>query len=91
MIKLRYWIDLGEREKFSAKWDTGTNDNGTITKRLVQFFRVDEPEEALLSAMTCFDTNCKIMVQGNHRNLWVENEFPILKMYHIVLLTFQHP
>ena len=29
--------------------------------------------------MTCFDTNCKIMEQGNHRDLWVENEFPILK------------
>ena len=78
-IKLRYWIDLGVREEFNVKWDSGTNDNGTVTKRLVRVFRVDESEEALLFAVTCFDTNCKIMVQGNHRDLWVENEFPILK------------
>ena len=78
-IKLRYWIDLGVREEFNVKWDSDTNNNGTVTKRLVRVFRVDESEEALLFAVTCFDTNCKIMVQGNHRDLWVENEFPILK------------
>ena len=78
-IKLRYWIDLGVREEFNVKWDSDTNDNGTVTKRLVRVFRVDESEEALLFAVTCFDTKCKIMVQGNHRDLWVENEFPILK------------
>ena len=78
-IKLRYWIDLGVREEFNVKWDSDTNDNGIVTKRLVRVFRVDESEEALLFAVTCFDTNCKIMVQGNHRDLLVENKFPILK------------
>ena len=73
--KLRYWIDLGVREEFNVKWDSDTNNNGTIMKRIVRVFRVDESE----GAMTCFDTNCKIMVQGNHRDLWVENKFPILK------------
>ena len=69
VIKLRYWIDLCVREEFNVKWDSDTNDNGTVMKRLVRVFKVDESEEALLFAMTCFDTNYKIMVQGNHRDL----------------------
>ena len=33
----------------------------------------------LLFALTLFNTNRKIMIQGNHRELWVEREFPLLK------------
>ena len=78
-IKLRHWIDLGVREELNLKWDSDTNDNGIITKRLVPFIRADQSEKALPFAMTCFNTNCKVMVQGNHRDIWVENEFPVLK------------
>ena len=33
----------------------------------------------LFFALTLFNTNKKIMIQGNHRELWVEREFPLLK------------
>ena len=35
VIKLKYWIDLHVHEEFNVKWDSDTNDNGTVTKRLV--------------------------------------------------------
>ena len=78
-LKVRYWIDFGSREEFNVKWDCATNSNGTINQRLIRVARLDDSVESLLFAVTCFETNCKIMVQGNHKDLWVETEFPILK------------
>ena len=78
-MKVRYWIDFGSREEFNVKWDCTTNNNGTINQTLIQVARVDNSVESLLFAVTCIETNCKIMIQGNHKDLWVDNEFPILK------------
>ena len=77
-LKLRYWMDFGSRDEFNVKWDCEKNKSGVMLKRLVRVFRVEEAEEALLFAITCFDSHGKVMVQGNHRELWVDNEFPIL-------------
>ena len=75
-LKLRYWMDFGSRDEFNVKWDCEKNKSGVMLKRLVRVFRVEEAEEALLFAITWFDG--KVMIQGNHRELWVDNEFPIL-------------
>ena len=77
-LKLRYWIDFGACDEFNIKWDCEKNKSGVMLKHLVRVFRVEEAEEALLFAITCFDSNGKVMIQGNHRELWVDNEFPIL-------------
>ena len=78
-MKVRYWIDFGSREEFNVKWDCTTNNNGTINQRLIRVARLDDSVESLLFAVTCIETNCTIMIQGNHKDLWVDNEFPILK------------
>ena len=78
-MKVRYWIDFGSREEFNVKWDCTTNNNGKINQRLIRVARLGDSVESLLFAVTCMETNCKIMVQGNHKDLWVENEFPLLK------------
>ena len=78
-LKLRYWMDFGSRDEFNIKWNCEKNKSGVMLKRSVRVFRVEEAEEALLFAITCFDSyNGKVMIQGNHRELWVDNEFPIL-------------
>ena len=84
VIKLRYWIDLGSTEKYDVSWVNSRNKSRAILKSLI---RVSMPNlqqsdnicNDLPFALTLFNTNKKIMIQGNHRELWVEREFPLLK------------
>ena len=76
---------FGSRDEFNVKCDCEKNKSGVMLKRLVRVFRVEEAEEALLFAITCFDSNGKVMIQGNHRELWVDNKFPILKTLIIIM------
>ena len=87
-MKVRYWIDFGSREEFIVKWDCAMNNIGTINQRLIRVARLDDSVESLLFAVTCIETNCKTVVQGNHKDLWVENEFPILKKKLIIYPKF---
>ena len=73
VMKIRYWIDFGSREEFNVKWDCATNNNGTINQRLTRVARLDDSAESLVFAVTCIETNCKIIVPGNHKDLWVKN------------------
>ena len=83
VIKLRYWIYLGSTEKCDVSWVNSRNKSGAILKSLIRVMpdlqQSDNNCNALLFALTLFNTNRKIMIQGNHRELWVERKFSLSK------------
>ena len=85
IIKLRYWTDIGNQDAFDLEWSDAVDANGTEVEYLVKPFQMKpgkQPEEQLrtsLYTLTMYHTQLKIMIQGNYKDQWENDEFEKLR------------
>ena len=78
LMKLRYWRDLGEKDAYYVAWNDGKNNEGVALEHLVRVYGVNHSEQKKIFTITMYNTVCKVMIQGTHRQFWASNEFPLL-------------
>ena len=47
-------------------------------EHLVRVHKVNHSEKKKIFTITMYNTVCKVMIQGTHRQFWASNEFPLL-------------
>lgn len=79
-LKIRYWLDFGATDTYRVEWIDVKDASGLkIVEHIVKVFSTDADEtEINLYTITVYLTKRKIMVQGNFRDLWVDQEFKFL-------------
>ena len=79
-IKLRYWNDFRESDKYDVNWrDVRSNaGHGDVVEDLVKVFEVTGDERNQIFTITMYKKLRKVMIQGTHRDLWENVEFPLL-------------
>ena len=79
-IKLRYWNDFGESDKYDVNWrDVRSNaGHGDVVEHLVKVFEVTGDEMNQIFTIAMYKRLMKVMIQGTHRNVWKKAEFSML-------------
>lgn len=81
-LKIRYWIDFGNKSDYDVEWFRKTDSDGNLVELIVKLFSVsDDEDKQLLFAITVYLSKQKFMIQGKYRNLWKDNEFTSLRSF----------
>ena len=89
ILKLRYWIDFGQRKQYNVEWIRKLDSNRDLEIEII--IKVDQHKEAdcdtsdcqsqsetsedLLFAINVNLKSLKISVECNYRDLWNQTEF----------------
>ena len=75
-LKLRYWIDFGNREDYNIEWLKKLITNGELVEILIKLskYNANEDQDELLFSITILVSEKKLMIEGKYHNLWRENE-----------------
>ena len=87
-LKLRYWIDFGQRKQYNVEWIRKLDSNGDLVEIVIKVDQhkdadcdtsncqcQSETSEDLLFAINVDLKSLRISVEGNHRDLWNQTEF----------------
>lgn len=68
---------MGNQEQYNVEWTRKLNSEGDLVEIVIKLRQCKEDGKSsdLLSAITAYLTQTKIMVQEKHRELWKETEF----------------
>ena len=81
VLKLRYWLHFGQKEGsgYYVKWRDTKNDAGIATQHLIRVYSTSDDGKVSLFTLNIYTLKKKIMVQGSHKDLWLKQEFSLLK------------
>ena len=83
VLKLRYWLDFGDREDsgYLVKWRDTKNRAKVAIQHLTRVVSCNEEDDSKVNLFTLnlYNLKRKIMIQGSHKDVWVKNEFQLLK------------
>ena len=83
VLKLRYWLDFGDREDpgYLVKWRDTKNRAKVEIQHLIRVVSCNEEDDSKVNLFTLslYNLKRKLMIQGSHKDVWVKNEFQLLK------------
>ena len=83
MLKLRYWLDFGNREDsgYLVKWRDTKNRAKVAIQHLNRVVSCNEEDDSKVNLFTLnlYNSKRKIMIQGSHKDVWIKNELQLLK------------
>ena len=84
-LKLRYWLHFGLKDDsgYFMDWKDTKTKTGDTTQHLISISSISENgdvvENVKLFTLNIYIMKKKIMLQGTHREVWLKNEFNLLK------------
>ena len=81
VLKLRYWLHFGQKEGSGCyvKWRDTKNDARVATQHLIRVYSTSDDGKVSLFTLNVYMLKMKIMVQSSHKDLWLKQEFSLLK------------
>ena len=89
-LKLRYWIDFGNRSQYNVDWSRKLDDKGDLAGIRIKLFEASDEDsqgKLLFSISVCLHKKI-ISIEGKYGNLWKSNEFEKLQCFVSKLFTF---
>ena len=74
-----YWVNTTDN---TLRWHPTSNKNERQTKEpkdANDFNEIIPPKSQIFYALPWYHSNNTLLIQGNYRDTWVNNEYPILK------------
>ena len=88
-LKLRYWIDFGNRSQYNVDWLRKLDDKGDLAGIRVKLFEASDEDsqgKLLFSISVCLHKKA-ISIEGKYGDLWKSNEFEKLQCFVSKLFT----
>ena len=73
-LKLRYWLDLGERDIYDVDWCKKVNDENVLEDIIINIKKPDATNEILFSIMAHIPEK-QIRIQSKFMDVWKVNEY----------------